>query len=366
MTSDINQLVLSAVAQLTSGQSRQFSIFDMLGQSSRELTHSTFIAQMLNPNGIHGMGSLFLSLFLKHLPVKFAFQIDSVEVEIEKDYGPKVGSGKDAKGGRIDIFLRDSYGRIIVIENKIYASDQEDQLQRYRNSISEESKEVHILYLTLDGHKPSYCSETLQYCQISYKKEILGWLEDCRADLDSSNTMQSIISQYMTTINTLISDQQVIETLQKSSQNLKASLQIAKLADKARQNLKVRFLTILGNLFNQANVEVTQIGKEFILNTDGCDWCIEHNLFIRFHHTDNEKIQQWRKEHGDSSEETPNWIYVKIDSDLINLQDYNESASLWLDNPVRFWKRFEKSFLEIKDTFGLKYNFNQNKCFLLE
>lgn len=52
------QEVLDKVSKIIAGHAEHFSIFDMLGQSSRELTHSAFIAQMLNPRGNHGMGTL--------------------------------------------------------------------------------------------------------------------------------------------------------------------------------------------------------------------------------------------------------------------------------------------------------------------
>lgn len=358
MSSSIYNSVLDNTAQFVNERSRQFSIFDMLGQSSRELTHSAFIAQMLNPKGTHEVGALFLNIFLAHLPVKFDFLTDDADVEIEKDYGPKTGKGEGSRGGRIDIFLRDSYGRIIAIENKIYATDQEDQLQRYSNSISEESNEYLILYLTLDGRKPSNCSGTVKYHQISYKHTIKRWLEDCQKALDATHPLHNIITQYMTTINTLISDQQVIGILSQSSHNLKASLQIARLAGTARQNLKERFLKILGESFGQGNTEVKQDGKELILTTDGCDWCIEHNLFIRFRNPDYEKITLWRKKHMQSTEDGTDWIYVLLGQDKINFQDYNKNASLWLDAPDDFWEKFEDVFLDIRKNFGLKYSFD--------
>lgn len=358
------QTLINNIYQKSDKFVNDFSIFDMLGQSSRELTHSAFIAQMLNPNGIHGMGSLFLSLFLKHLPVTFDFQTDSVDVEIEKDYGPKTGKGVDARGGRIDIFLKDLNGRIIVIENKIYANDQEDQLQRYSNEAAEESKNRFLLlYLTLDKHDPTNCPPTVKFHKISYKEHISSWLKECLNNIESTHPLYNIISQYMTTINTLISDQQIMDIIQQSSQNVKASLQIARLADDSRQILKYRFLTQLGKKMKLPNIEVKPSGKkEIILKTDICDWCIEHNLFLRFHQPKVNLINKWRVDHKDTIEGTPNWIYVKMGSDVINFHEYNTNASLWLDNPEVFWQKFEPIFIEIKNVFELKYNFNRNEC----
>ena len=78
------QDLLMQVEHLLKGQTHGFSIFEMIGQRTRELTHSAFIAQMLNPRGCHGMGSVFLSLFLETVDLSNRFTVEDVTVEIEK------------------------------------------------------------------------------------------------------------------------------------------------------------------------------------------------------------------------------------------------------------------------------------------
>ena len=43
-----------------------FNIFDVLGLSTSEVRlHSAFLAELLNPNGNHGLGNQFLEAFLQ-------------------------------------------------------------------------------------------------------------------------------------------------------------------------------------------------------------------------------------------------------------------------------------------------------------
>ena len=45
-----------------------FNVFDILGLSTNEVRlHSAFLAELLNPNGTHGLGSQFLFAFIINL-----------------------------------------------------------------------------------------------------------------------------------------------------------------------------------------------------------------------------------------------------------------------------------------------------------
>ena len=90
--------------------------------------HSKFLAELLNPKGSHGQGSKFLDLFIQQFDIK---NVDSEtsKVSVEESIGNKTPT----TGGRIDILIEDTNKHTIIIENKIYASDQENQLLRYYN-----------------------------------------------------------------------------------------------------------------------------------------------------------------------------------------------------------------------------------------
>lgn len=325
------QKILSSVAEIIGGIRRDFNIFDMLGQNTRELTHSAFIAQLLNPRGGHGMNTCFLESFIDTLNsgsegnVHLNFDLEGVEVEIEKDFGVKQGEGREAVGGRIDIYIKNKKGEVIVIENKIYATDQEDQLQRYRNSTGKDS---HIFYLTLDGHTPRNTPDDVGYRIISYKNEIHNWLTKCREKSTECQNLYSAISQYMSTVENLTIDQEIRDLIGESSSNIKAALHIARLADKSRNHLKRKFLEELASKLELEAPVIMQDGKELVLTTDAVDWCVEWNLFFRVH--------------SEVTEQSKNWEYVYFPTNpkaTINLHEFNEPASLWLDNKDGFWEK---------------------------
>lgn len=96
------------------------------------------------------MKDIFLKEFLKNKNIweDDDFDIMNSKVFVEKDTGP-IKKGRDAEGGRIDILI-ETPKQLIVIENKIYASDQENQLMRYFKYCKSQNKSFRLLYLTLD------------------------------------------------------------------------------------------------------------------------------------------------------------------------------------------------------------------------
>ena len=110
-----------------------FNIFEVLGMSSNEVhTHSPFIAELLNPNGTHGMGTTPLSLFVQIINGRvqnFDFDVNkAAAVYVEKSIG-KIDESYE-EGGRLDILIQSGF-KAILIENKVYADDQYQQLIRY-------------------------------------------------------------------------------------------------------------------------------------------------------------------------------------------------------------------------------------------
>ena len=79
-----------------------FNIFKIIGLTSNEVrVHSAFIAELLNPNGSHGQGTIFFKLFIKELGLEIELREDKVTVEVEKSIGVKT----ENTGGRIDILI---------------------------------------------------------------------------------------------------------------------------------------------------------------------------------------------------------------------------------------------------------------------
>jgi hypothetical protein len=188
-----------------------FNVFEVLGMTTNEVrTHSAFIAELLDPSGSHGRGNVFLKEFVERLReinnkqrnTQILFDIDKVKkVSVEYWLGPKT----ETEGGYIDILLTDNKNQHIIIENKIYAVDQDKQLFRYHNF----AKSAPLVYLTLNGNPPSESStlkdENVNNCliRISYKEDIIEWLEGCKKYSVDYPILRETISQYMNLIKKL-------------------------------------------------------------------------------------------------------------------------------------------------------------------
>ena len=105
------------------------------------------------------------------------------------------------RGGRLDIFIYFPVEKFsIIIENKIYADDQEYQLLRYYNYAESKfgPENYKLFYLTLDGHcasKKSTGSKDFSYDSLSYQTNILEWLSKCR-EKASNDIVKYTIYQY--------------------------------------------------------------------------------------------------------------------------------------------------------------------------
>jgi hypothetical protein len=118
--------------------------------------------------------------------------------------------------GRIDIFI-ETEKNVIVIENKIYAGDQEKQLNRYKKFLDKKYKNYKnykILYLTRYGTEPSEYStgkitnQNPRFWEcISYSNTIKPWLQSCLDDKEIKNeNIKNFIRQYLEVINILTPD----------------------------------------------------------------------------------------------------------------------------------------------------------------
>lgn len=174
-----------------------YNIFGVLGMTYDEVKHSAFIASLLRSER-HGAGTKFLEAFLRMLNLPGFLDPQKTIVETERDIGPRT----DTEGGRIDLFLEDDTN-CIIIENKIYAGDQEAQLLRYHNY----RPNAKLMYLTLDGTKPSdYSLKGLDrdaVTCISYKYDILSWLKECVQIAANLPYIRETINQYIKTIQQL-------------------------------------------------------------------------------------------------------------------------------------------------------------------
>lgn len=264
-----------------------YNIFDVLGLSASEVRlHSAFIASLLRPNN-HGAGRRFLEAFLKmpslKLPDNF-MDIQKVQVETEK----YIGRVEEEKGGRIDLFISDGKNHIII-ENKIYAGDQKNQLLRYHNY----KPDGVLVYLTLfDGEEPA--KESLGSLDpgsvlcISYESHILPWLEECVRIASDLPHIRETINQYINTIRKLTetdidmgTNKKIIELL-KQPENYDAMFGIW-------NNLNASMNEVMNAFVKQLEKELARVESPFTCKPNGADW-FQSYMRIDFIHKNWEKV----------------------------------------------------------------------------
>lgn len=200
-------------SRIEEGEARKrgefFNIFNVLNLSSDETrTHSAFIAELLDPNGSHGLGDQFLQSFVNTIDCLKSWNFNTQSAKVQKERSIGNINEDYSEGGRIDIVV-ESKGKAILIENKIYAGDQEKQLTRYYSyGQKNHSEGFRLLYLTLTGNKASEDSRgelTLNedYHTIAYNHEISDWLNRCIELAVRHPLVRETLIQYQFLINQL-------------------------------------------------------------------------------------------------------------------------------------------------------------------
>ena len=180
-----------------------FNVFSILGIETREFYICKMLGALLSPQGAHEAGEIFLEKFLEDVLNESAIGAETSIVRCED---------ATKKRRRIDLTIEID-GKIIPIEAKIHAGDQEHQLADYFEEIKNRKGACdYICYLTKDGRKPSQNSMTstsgntilkeTQIKRLSWKDDIVPWLEDCVAleKVQRKTMVQANIWQLIDTI----------------------------------------------------------------------------------------------------------------------------------------------------------------------
>ena len=199
-----------------------YNLFSILRIEDSELKHSALIANLLDPKGSHGCGDAFLRAFFEIALKERAYPFEDCTLPdsyTEHYIGPIAGD----TGGRIDILVESSYYYRLIIENKIYAGDQDKQLIRYDNygKTDLEADRYLLVYLTLFGNEASEGStakgsaKEVDYLCLSYAEDILRWLEQCVRLAYDKPLVRESLNQYIQTIKQLTYQDMNKENIQK-------------------------------------------------------------------------------------------------------------------------------------------------------
>ena len=271
-------------AEILDATGGRFNMFQICGVNHYENTHSAIIAEFLNPNGTHGLKSKLLECFIESLGEFFTVKIFNHEKS-------RVRTEHSTEQGRIDILLEDNQNKAIIIENKIYANDQPEQLKRYNRYAQNYKNGYQILYLTLFGDNASEQSaQGVSYLSISYKESIINWLEKCVAIASRYPIVRETIIQYINHLKQLtnqdmdVKNKEEITEVLSRIENLRASKVIF-------QNYNATYNYIVGKYFNPKMEEFAKLNgleyhfeesEEFYVrfNFKNPNW--KDNCWIRF------------------------------------------------------------------------------------
>ena len=193
-----------------------YNIFTLFHGFSDEVNlHSNFIASLLDPNGDHYKGDLFLKLFLETCGID-DFGIDTSMATVFKEFK------------HIDIYISDGK-KHIILENKVYAKDQPTQIARYIDAIKKEGAEdedIYVLYLHPDGKLPDNQSfgdyhtrllgenPSIKFKVIRYGNEILEWIDKCKNEVSNITDLNVFLSQYKDVIEMIYNRYKRIDELE--------------------------------------------------------------------------------------------------------------------------------------------------------
>ncbi len=213
-TSLINQyrVFRSKTADIKKKEVPFFNIFDILNiRHLEEVLHTPMLCHFLDPKGTHEHQDLFLHLFFE--------KVLGVNVDMTNISNVLVDEEFSTPHGRIDIFLRYNLNgkkHVLIIENKIYAGDQKEQLKRYylfaKDFMELPDEQIQIIYLKPRVGEPSHYSIDKELFELlrsknvlhlkGYREDIYPWLVACYDKVESPS-IKAIIKQYSRIIKSL-------------------------------------------------------------------------------------------------------------------------------------------------------------------
>jgi hypothetical protein len=235
----------------------KYNFFKIARIDEDEVEICRFIADLLNPQGLHYKGNIYLELFkenvLKNTGVEVYQELDTKRAVVETEHYTD-------KGKRIDIAIQNQNNIFIPIEAKIKALDSDNQISHYWEYAKKiNGKDVPVLYLTKEGSEPRENSvknsDKYKYKCISFSKNILSWLEACLKCSETITTppIREIIVQLIATIKSFCGimedaemDKEISKLIMESEDTIRAALAIKDILAK----LYERWELFKGPIFN--------------------------------------------------------------------------------------------------------------------
>ena len=175
-----------------------FNIFYLMGMTRDEVrTHSAVLANLLNPNGSHGQGVLFLRTYIDYCKDKYLnFPLNTEELDTGRW---SAHAEMTTQHGRLDVVVMNpTLGYLCLIENKVDAYEQPKQLQRYWQWMESRFREFPfqaLIFLTIKGYDATTAWD-FPYYRLSYNQDIPNWLESAVPEIQAP-VVKTIVEQYI-------------------------------------------------------------------------------------------------------------------------------------------------------------------------
>jgi hypothetical protein len=202
----------------------------LLKPSDEVKLHSRFLYSLLNPSGNHRQGRLLLRLFFEQLGIAEDYTLEAMQVR--KEYR------------NIDLYLTDG-DRHIIIENKLNAKDEDEQIPTYIKQVRDWSagtaseNDILVIYLSRNrphpspeglGHAPAEPESGLEvtsvegqlylvgradgspvarYMNLHYERvagkdsDLLAWIERCKEAVKHTGNLPTALALYRSAVENL-------------------------------------------------------------------------------------------------------------------------------------------------------------------
>lgn len=169
------------------------NIFNILKLENKETAHSDMLAYLFNPYENHYLKESMINELFKHLSKKDANYInllllDYSDLEVYREY--TIDNGR-----RIDILLISKRNKVVIlIENKIWSGEGDNQLEDYKNYIDNKYSNYNkiFLYLTLEKERNE---KYKGYIHITYNN-IYNMLQNILEENKMTTEVSTILKQY--------------------------------------------------------------------------------------------------------------------------------------------------------------------------
>lgn len=233
------------------------NIFKVLGIQTKEVLICRMLGELLNQNGSHGLDTVPVCTFLRDVcgVAVDELQLKKATVTLEEVID---------ENRRVDIVIR--VGSIVVpIEAKVYAGDQNAQLEDYYNFYFGQNKDKTIFYLTPDGHTPSEQSGGkldvgTQIKCLSFREDIAGWLRNIRS-MELSADVDVILRQF----------EEVIEEMGIKEKKISEYIKLLN-PEESEGGLSEEAVFAL-NMMNNAEDIIRHFKIEYLKKIISCDGC---------------------------------------------------------------------------------------------